>query len=514
MRTSEDLFNLIKSLSKSEKAYFKKSAAFHKIGEENKYVKLFDIIEGQKKYDESKVIIGFNGDKFVNQISAAKNYLYNTLLKSLKLYRQNLSKRDEVKHLLEDVSVLFDKRLFEQVRKLLRRCKKITHSYEMYSEMMQILIWELKILVIEKAYEKKTDEIVNSNYEERNEILEKINNLYGYDRIEYNIVSALIQGGQKKDSFLKSKLNKLISHPMLDNEANALSVSAKLKFNHIHASYHYALGGLQKSYKYLNREIQLLETNRVLLEEKFNDYLVLQSNMLAISLALKDFSDFTSKLKKFRANIENPVVSKSEKLKFYIINNSYIFELDYNKKIGEFEKVFALTEEFNFKLGELKSGLVKSDYFNLQNILSQSYFGLGNYNEALNSLLNILNDKESESRYPDIPFARIYQLIIHYELNNFDYLEYLIKSVYYYFLKSGSMGIFERTIFRFLRTLADVTTEKGMQNAFSDLKTILLNMKDEPSVKNALKYFDFISWLESKIQKHSFQQIVRVKKGK
>ena len=99
--------------------------------------------------------------KFLNQISVAKNYLYNTILKSLKSYRQISSKRDEVKNLLEDVSVLFDKRLFAQANKLLRRCRKLTENYEMFSEIMQILIWELKIVVMEKTYEKKTDEIIN-----------------------------------------------------------------------------------------------------------------------------------------------------------------------------------------------------------------------------------------------------------------------------------------------------------------------------------------------------------------
>jgi len=122
-----------------------------------------------------------------------------------------------------------------------------------------------------------------------------------------------------------------------------------------------------------------------------------------------------------------------------------------------------------------------------------------------------LNDKEAEARFADFQYSKIYLMIVHYELNNFDYLEYLIKSTYYYFLKSGSMGKFERTIFRFLRKLTNVTEEKGLKNAFSELKEVLLNIKEEPSVKNALKYFDFISWLESKIEKRSFAELVKEK---
>ena len=511
MKTSEDLFKLIKSLSKSEKAYFKKNSALHTLGEGNKYVRLFDFIDSMKSYDESKVIDHFSGDKFLNQISVAKNYLYNTILKSLKSYRQISSKRDEVKNLLEDVSVLFDKRLFAQANKLLRRCRKLTENYEMFSEIMQILIWELKIVVMEKTYEKKTDEIINSNYEERKTILGKINNLYEYDRIEFNVVSALTQGGDKKKSGLEKKLKSIISNQLLDEESKALSLFAKMKFNHIHASYHFASGNLKESYKYLNREIDLLENSKAMLGEKFNDYLILLSNLMVISLELGRFAEFQTQLKKFRNNLDNPLVLKSEKLKFYITNNSYMLEFSFLKRIGEFEKIPELNEEFNTKLSRLKSEIVKTDSYILNNILSQAYFGLAKYDEAVSFLLNVLNDKEAEARYTDFPYAKIYLMIIHYELNNFDYLEYLIKSTYYYFLKTKSMGKFERTIFRFLRKLTGITTERGMRNAFAELKEIILNMKNEPSVKNALKYFDFISWLESKIKNRSFAEIIKEK---
>ena len=46
---SNDLFQLIQSLSRTEKAYFKKYTSLHVIGERNNYVKLFNAIEKQKE---------------------------------------------------------------------------------------------------------------------------------------------------------------------------------------------------------------------------------------------------------------------------------------------------------------------------------------------------------------------------------------------------------------------------------------------------------------------------------
>ena len=53
MKPSTELFNLIQSLSKSEKRFFKLSSSLQD-GEKN-YLKLFDAIEKQKSYDEKEI---------------------------------------------------------------------------------------------------------------------------------------------------------------------------------------------------------------------------------------------------------------------------------------------------------------------------------------------------------------------------------------------------------------------------------------------------------------------------
>ena len=50
MKPSTELFNLIKSLSKSEKRFFKLSSSLQS-GDKN-YLKIFDYIEEQNEYDE------------------------------------------------------------------------------------------------------------------------------------------------------------------------------------------------------------------------------------------------------------------------------------------------------------------------------------------------------------------------------------------------------------------------------------------------------------------------------
>ncbi len=54
-KASNSLHELIKSLNKSEKRYFKVFSSRHTIGEENSYIKLFDFIDKMDEYDEEEL---------------------------------------------------------------------------------------------------------------------------------------------------------------------------------------------------------------------------------------------------------------------------------------------------------------------------------------------------------------------------------------------------------------------------------------------------------------------------
>ena len=72
MATSNALFDLIKSLTPNEKSYFKKNAYKQEKGGKNPYLQLFDAIDKQAEYDESKLLRKFAKHKMSKQFSTAK----------------------------------------------------------------------------------------------------------------------------------------------------------------------------------------------------------------------------------------------------------------------------------------------------------------------------------------------------------------------------------------------------------------------------------------------------------
>ncbi len=82
--------------------------------------------------------------------------------------------------------------------------------------------------------------------------------------------------------------------------------------------------------------------------------------------------------------------------------------------------------------------------------ISSLYFGSGDYDNTITYLNKIINWKV-DLRTDLQCYARLLHLIAHYEIGNFDILEYLIKSVYRFMAKMENLSIVEEEIFKFLR---------------------------------------------------------------
>lgn len=117
---SERLFQIVKSLDKNEKGYFKKLSQRHssKGSGDNAYLRLFDIIDKSTAYDEEKIKSAFAQAGFTN-LSAQKNYLYRQLLKSLRLYHSGSSITYQLHELLLDAQNMMGRKLDDAAFELL-----------------------------------------------------------------------------------------------------------------------------------------------------------------------------------------------------------------------------------------------------------------------------------------------------------------------------------------------------------------------------------------------------------
>jgi len=107
-------------------------------------------------------------------------------------------------------------------------------------------------------------------------------------------------------------------------------------------------------------------------------------------------------------------------------------------------------------------------------------------------------------------YARLLHLIAHYELGNFEILEYLLKSVTRFMAKMENLGLAETEIFSFLKRSFRLQPNE-LKPAFIKLLDNLKAIEKDKLASRAFMYLDVISWLESKIEGKEVQDIIRDK---
>ena len=120
----------------------------------------------------------------------------------------------------------------------------------------------------------------------------------------------------------------------------------------------------------------------------------------------------------------------------------------------------------------------------------------------------MLNDNENTLRKDLFSYARLFNLVIHFELQNYDLLEYITKSTQRYLVRRQRDYELEKLVIDHLRKLIRESKSKNTITKFTEFKCQLTELVTEPEDQIVLKYFDFVSWLNSKIESMSFSKAV------
>jgi len=504
MKVTDDLFQLIRSLDQSEKRYFKVFATMHiKGSDNNKYVTLFDAIDNQPEYDESLIRKQFRNEKFLNQLHVAKNYLYNTILKSLRLYYSEKSKLNELMDILRDVQILYDKTLYKQCRKHLNKAKKIAYTYEKHAQILAILDWE-KSLARTNAYSDINEDELIEYYKEHNAATNNLNNINEYWKLNMKSFLLKKKQGTIRDKTELKKFNEINEHPLLKNEDKATTFLSKTFYFNIKGLYYHTNKDYKNLLKYCFKVVDLLEENPLLMKQ--DNYIASLNNLLLVQIELGEYDDAFITIKKLRA-----IEAKSISVKARIFVTSYDTELNLYLKMGEFEKGIQLVSEIESGLKELKEKINKESEVLFAYNIAYLYFGLKEYENSLKRINTIINDKELDIREDIQCFARILNLLIHYELNNYDLIEYIIKSTRRYLSNKNNLNKFELIVLSYIRKLINAKTNDDKRFIYIEWKKELSSLSDDFLQIKAFEYFDFMSWLESKITKKRFQDAIKMK---
>lgn len=502
---SSKLFQLVKSMTGSEKRYFKVFVGSNG-GKSSKYLRLFDAIEAQENFDDEALKNAvYQGEPVQSRkYSELKAYLYDLLLKSLQSYDEKTSVDYKLRHLMQSIRVLFRRSLFTDCLDLLAKARKVADKYEQFITLLDILWWEKQIAYARTDIDFLDEELQRIDQEEK-QLLQRVRNISKYRNLFFQLLVSLRKDASLSGPEHQRRVADIISSPLLQSQAEADSHQAQIYYYRTLSIYQLATGDVKGFNQNSEKLIRLMESKPHFLREDVSEYISALSNLIMSCGRLGDYDALERYLEKLK-NVHP--LSKDDEVKIHRQYYQNKFSLCIAKgDFAEGQKALAehLRERARFDTDLFETNTFYYYYFHIS-------FGAGAYDNALSYLNAWLNLNSTVERQELQGIARILNLIVHFELGNYVLLDSLLRSTYRYLKKRQQLHGVEREIISFIRKAAGSPSKHELRTAYEKLKTEFEELPKKEQVKSFfIRAFDVIAWLESKLEDKPYGEILQRK---
>jgi hypothetical protein len=487
------LHELIKNLSQTEKRYFKLLAKQQTPGKKNDYIKLFEAIDKQKVFNEGKIKEQFKGTPIEKRYASLKKYLYELVIKSLTFYNSETISSIKVRRMLDAAEILQRKGLYHQAIRKLDKAEKMAEEVGLNFVIHDITRLKISCKSMISEFSSEEEFIAFKDNQTRliarmaqtNKICNK-----GLDVVFYSMYA-------RDDSDAKNikRYKDLVDNEFLTLEKSLEGGYNKHQYFYTLKRYYSMIGDSEKQKEYNQKHIDVFEKGDMKKKHQPSNYIH------SVMTVLESLDPYTEK----------------EEIEYWVNHCDNFFGnegVSYFNKANDqghlhcIQQTHALLGKNNNKVAELEN--VITDYLIANKSKMNTFAGRWlNYNlawtkiykkdykEALrlsNELVN--NDELSASHFLYSP-AIIQNIIIHFELKNFSYLEFAIGSFYKALKKRSRLTANETLVFDFFyQNLSKVGSSViSNQDMFARLKIVY-----EATAKNPLDFTSeyLIQWINAK----------------
>jgi hypothetical protein len=507
MKRADKLHTLIHSMDKSEKRYFQLSSNISGNSENKKYLKIFSLLQSMKEYDEKK-FIGLTKIKGISikNLGSDKAYLYYQILKSLRKLNSGNKVRTEVREWLDISDVLFSKGLYDQSLSACNKAKKLAERYTIISLLPDVLLTERKIFFF---VNKKVD-----NHDNQHAIKQSTDKIYSFAHSDYlyrQALSILQEVGRVRLEKEASSYDELLSDPLFSNDN--LGIHAHIRRNQTLAIIHFSKGETQQEYERMKDNLDIMDTNPNFKNEHIYEYIIFFSHVLRLTKFV-NYQNYEKLLADFFQLGEQLEPSK-RKAKAQIYSLGYSTETVRLLEEGLYENGVLLIpgiQQLEKKYGHL---IPTSVYMTFEYKFAYFHFGMGNLTQALKHINLVINNYTESDRKDVFRYAKVFSLIIHYELGNYSLISYNIRSLHSFLKKRELLYFSENATIQCLKKLPRAKSKQGARDILIHTKEqILSRLNKNERVRHFLEFFDVITWIDSKLENKTFMEVKQEKFSK
>jgi hypothetical protein len=502
-RSTDTLFQLIKSLEKSEKRHFKLYIKRSSAKEDLKIIRLFDALDKLPDYDE-RILLKKLPDIQKAQLTNLKTHLYKQVLASLRLLKTTDNIDLQLSEHLDNARLLYNKGLKIQALKILEKAKDIARANQKLNSLAQVISLEKKIeiLHITRSTTDKTAKLAD----EALEISGHIDRVTKLSNLTLLLYRWYVVHGHARNEQDEVAIKTFFKEQLPANLADVKAFYEKLYLYQSYCWYAFIRQDFLMYYRYSQKWVDLFIAEPDMIEVETGHYIKGMHNLLNAHFDLRNFELFEITLKAFEQFAKTDAANRHDNFRTH--TSIYINSAKLNQYLmkGTFAEGLNLVPEIEDKLHDYALFVDRHRIVVFNYKFAMLYFGQGDYDKSIDYLHKIIHGS-ADLRIDLQCYARLLHLMAHYELHNYDIMESLIKSVYRFFAKMKNLTVVEEEMFKFLRSNFEVSPRK-LKPALEQFLNNIKHLEKNRYETRSFAYLDIISWVESKVYEKPMGEII------
>lgn len=502
----EPLFELVKSLSKSEKRQFKLFAGRLGGNTDAKFMQLFNFLDKSAKYDEQAILKGKIVKK--EQISNLKAHLYKQILISLRLNPQHQNLRVQLREQLDFASILYHKGLYHQSLKILDKAKQHARQFDENNIAYEIVELEkvIESQFITRSLSSRADElsVESKNLSVKNVIASKLSNL------SLQLYSLLLKWGYVRNNEDYKRVITYFNARLPQYEWSELGFREKLFLYKAYLWKAFLVQDFVSCYRYSQKWVDLFLEREEMISLNPVFFIKGYNYLLESLFYLRQYKKFKTALQTFEVFVQKRTAiidDNTETLSYQYLYNNMInarfLRGEFKEGVADIPEILSMLKNFS---GRIDGHHIMLFYYKIACL----YFGTGDNKNCIVYLQKIIQQKDLSLREDLMCFARVLNLVAHYEAG-LDYnLETQIRATYRFLIQMNDLHEVQKEMIKFLRNLGNIYPDQ-LRGEFIKLHNNLKQYETHPYEGRAFLYLDILSWLESKIENKTVEAIIKSK---
>ncbi|MBL7738867.1 MAG: hypothetical protein JNK14_06575 [Chitinophagaceae bacterium] len=505
-RSSDILFQLIKSLEKSEKRHFKLYIKRSSAKEDLKIIQLFDAADKMGDYDERILLKKLPGTE-KRQLYNLKSHLYKQILASLRLLKSSDSIDLQLNEQFDYAHILYKKGLFQQSLKILDKAKEMAKTHQKFNFLTLVIALEKRIetLHITRSMINRAEELSA----EAIRVGEHIDLVARLSNLALQLYGWFIKHGHARNEKDEAQVIQFMKDNLPVNAFEQAGFYERLYLYQSYTWYAFIRQNFLIYYRYSQKWIDLFKEQPLMIRVETGHYIKGLHNLLNAHFDLRNFNQFEKVLKIFEefSRTQRVVDNDSFRIQSFVYIASA--KINQHSMMGTFKEGLKLVPAIEKGLEENSLFIDNHRIMVLNYKIAILYFGSGDYETSIDYLQKIINEN-TDLRDDLQSYSRLVHLLAHYELGNIDIMESLARSVYRFMAKKENLTVIEEEMLKFLRQSFGVPARK-IKPELEKLLNKVKHLEKNRFETRAFAYLDIISWLESKVYEKPMSVIIHEK---